>query len=51
MIEKFAPIKSEIEKLKMNKDHLEKVLQVGSAKAKELAYPVCQEVMKLVGFL
>ncbi|KAB0362940.1 hypothetical protein FD754_007096 [Muntiacus muntjak] len=51
VIEKFAPIKSEIEKLKMNKDHLEKVLQVGSAKAKELAYPVCQEVMKLVGFL
>uniref|UniRef100_A0A3Q1M548 Tryptophan--tRNA ligase, mitochondrial n=1 Tax=Bos taurus TaxID=9913 RepID=A0A3Q1M548_BOVIN len=51
VIEKFAPIKSEIEKLKMNKDHLEKVLQVGSARAKELAYPVCQEVKKLVGFL
>lgn len=51
VIERFAPIKSEIEKLKRNKDHLEKVLQVGSAKAKELAYPVCQEVKKLVGFL
>ncbi|XP_059998365.1 tryptophan--tRNA ligase, mitochondrial isoform X2 [Lagenorhynchus albirostris] len=51
VIEKFAPIKSEIEKLKTNKDHLEKVLQAGSAKAKELAYPVCQEVKKLVGFL
>lgn len=50
VIEKFAPIKSEIEKLKMNKDHLEKVLQVGSAKAKELAYPVCQEVKKLWAF-
>ncbi|XP_036129448.1 tryptophan--tRNA ligase, mitochondrial isoform X1 [Molossus molossus] len=51
VIEKFAPIRSEIEKLKTDKDHLEKVLQVGSAKAKELAYPVCQEVKKLVGFL
>ncbi|XP_030725074.1 tryptophan--tRNA ligase, mitochondrial [Globicephala melas] len=51
VIEKFAPIKREIEKLKTNKDHLEKVLQAGSAKAKELAYPVCQEVKKLVGFL
>ncbi|XP_059530051.1 tryptophan--tRNA ligase, mitochondrial isoform X2 [Myotis daubentonii] len=51
VIEKFAPIKSEIEKLKMDKDHLEKVLQMGSARAKELAYPVCQEVKKLVGFL
>ncbi|ELV11689.1 Tryptophanyl-tRNA synthetase, mitochondrial [Tupaia chinensis] len=51
VIEKFAPIKSEIEKLKMDKDHLESVLQVGSAKAKELAHPVCQEVKKLVGFL
>ncbi|XP_045402885.1 tryptophan--tRNA ligase, mitochondrial isoform X1 [Lemur catta] len=51
VIEKFAPIRSEIEKLKMDKAHLEKVLQVGSAKARELAYPVCQEVKKLVGFL
>ncbi|KAM7054684.1 tryptophan--tRNA ligase, mitochondrial isoform 1-T1 [Molossus nigricans] len=51
VIEKFAPIRSEIEKLKTDKDHLEKVLQVGSAKAKELAYPVCQEVKKVVGFL
>lgn len=51
VIEKFAPIKSEIEKLKTDKGHLEKVLQAGSAKAKELAYPVCQEVKKLVGFL
>ncbi|XP_054420741.1 tryptophan--tRNA ligase, mitochondrial isoform X1 [Pteronotus mesoamericanus] len=51
VIEKFTPIKSELEKLKLDKDHLEKVLQVGSAKAKELAYPVWQEVKKLVGFL
>ncbi|XP_062048049.1 tryptophan--tRNA ligase, mitochondrial isoform X3 [Lepus europaeus] len=51
VIEKFAPIKSEIEKLKMDKGHLEKVLRVGSEKAKELAYPVFQEVKKLVGFL
>ncbi|KAM5294681.1 tryptophan--tRNA ligase, mitochondrial isoform 2-T2 [Glossophaga mutica] len=51
VIEKFAPIKSELEKLKLDKDHVEKVLQAGSAKAKELAYPVCQEVKKLVGLL
>ncbi|ERE89142.1 tryptophanyl-tRNA synthetase [Cricetulus griseus] len=51
VIEKFAPIRSEIEKLKMDKDHLKKVLLVGSAKAKELAYPVFEEVKKLVGIL
>uniref|UniRef100_F1M8H2 tryptophan--tRNA ligase n=1 Tax=Rattus norvegicus TaxID=10116 RepID=F1M8H2_RAT len=51
VIEKFAPIRSEIEKLKMDKDHLRKVLLVGSAKAKELASPVFEEVKKLVGIL
>ncbi|XP_045835386.1 tryptophan--tRNA ligase, mitochondrial isoform X1 [Meles meles] len=51
VIQRFAPIKREIEKLKTDRGHLEKVLQMGSAKAKELAYPVCQEVKKLVGFL
>nr|XP_019586148.1 PREDICTED: tryptophan--tRNA ligase, mitochondrial isoform X2 [Rhinolophus sinicus] len=51
VIEKFAPIKSEMAKLKMDKGHLQKVLQAGSAKAKELAYPVYQEVKELVGFL
>ncbi|XP_043855869.1 tryptophan--tRNA ligase, mitochondrial isoform X2 [Dromiciops gliroides] len=50
VIQKFAPIRSEIERLKMEKDHLRKVLQVGAEKAKELAKPVCQEVKKLVGF-
>ncbi|XP_021014459.1 tryptophan--tRNA ligase, mitochondrial [Mus caroli] len=51
VIEKFAPIRKEIEKLKMDKDHLRKVLLVGSAKAKELASPVLEEVKKLVGIL
>lgn len=51
VIEKFAPIKSEMAKLKMDKGYLQKVLQAGSAKAKELAYPVYQEVKELVGFL
>ncbi|GAB1287910.1 Tryptophan--tRNA ligase, mitochondrial [Apodemus speciosus] len=51
VIEKFAPIKREIEKLKMDKDHLRKVLLVGSAKAKDLASPVFEEVKKLVGIL
>ncbi|CAO2599378.1 Tryptophan--tRNA ligase, mitochondrial [Lemmus lemmus] len=51
VIEKFAPIRSEIEKLKKDKDHLKKILLAGSAKAKELAYPVLEEVKKLVGIL
>ncbi|XP_044528446.1 tryptophan--tRNA ligase, mitochondrial [Gracilinanus agilis] len=50
VIQKFAPIKNEIERLKMDEGHLRKVLQVGAEKAKELAKPVCQEVKKLVGF-
>lgn len=51
VIEKFAPIRSEIEKLKKDKDHLKKILLAGSAKAKELAYPVFEEVKNLVGIL
>lgn len=51
VIEKLAPIRSEIEKLTLDKDHLEKVLRAGSAKARDIAYPVCQEVKKLMGFL
>ncbi|XP_048207825.1 tryptophan--tRNA ligase, mitochondrial [Perognathus longimembris pacificus] len=49
VIEKLAPIQSEIEKLKRDPDHLHKVLKAGSAKAKELAHPVCQEVKKRLG--
>lgn len=49
VIERFAPIRSEIEKLKMDKSHLKKVLLAGSAKAKELACPVLEEVKRLVG--
>jgi tryptophanyl-tRNA synthetase len=40
VIEKSAPIRSEIERFKRHRDHLEKVLLVGSVKAKEIAYPV-----------
>ncbi|XP_074044669.1 tryptophan--tRNA ligase, mitochondrial [Macrotis lagotis] len=50
VIQKFAPIRSEIEKLKVEKHYLRKVLHTGAEKAKELAKPVCQEVKKLVGF-
>ncbi|XP_012880113.1 PREDICTED: tryptophan--tRNA ligase, mitochondrial [Dipodomys ordii] len=49
VIEKFAPVKREIEKLKADPDYLQKVLTAGAAKAKELAYPVCQEVKKRLG--
>uniref|UniRef100_A0A5F8GAB5 Tryptophan--tRNA ligase, mitochondrial n=1 Tax=Monodelphis domestica TaxID=13616 RepID=A0A5F8GAB5_MONDO len=48
VIQKFAPIKNEIERLKMDEGYLRKVLQVGTEKAKELAKPVCQEVKKLL---
>ncbi|KAM9002397.1 tryptophan--tRNA ligase, mitochondrial isoform X1 [Sarcophilus harrisii] len=51
VIQKFAPIKREVERLSVEKDYLKKVLQVGAEKARELAKPVCQEVKKLVGFL
>ncbi|XP_069862558.1 tryptophan--tRNA ligase, mitochondrial isoform X2 [Dipodomys merriami] len=49
VIEKFAPVKREIEKLKADPDYLQKVLTAGAAKAKALAYPVCQEVKKRLG--
>lgn len=50
VIQKFAPIRNEIKRLQEDKSHLEKVLQAGAEKAKELASPVYQEIRRLVGF-
>lgn len=50
VIEKLAPIRSEFERLKDDRSYLEKVLETGAEKAKELAAPVYQKVKRLVGF-
>ncbi|XP_078088822.1 tryptophan--tRNA ligase, mitochondrial isoform X1 [Mustelus asterias] len=50
VIEKLAPIKNEIEKLRAEKGFLEQVLSRGAEKAKELAGPTYHEIRKLVGF-
>ncbi|XP_072116444.1 tryptophan--tRNA ligase, mitochondrial isoform X3 [Mobula birostris] len=50
VIEKFAPIKNEIERLRTEQGFLEQVLYRGAEKAKELAHPFYQEIQKLVGF-
>ncbi|KFV69592.1 hypothetical protein N307_03461 [Dryobates pubescens] len=50
VIQKFAPIRSEIKKLQEDKSHLMKVLEDGAEKAKELAAPIYQEIRRLVGF-
>ncbi|XP_069744500.1 tryptophan--tRNA ligase, mitochondrial isoform X2 [Narcine bancroftii] len=50
VIEKFAPIKNEIERLQAEQGFLEQVLHRGAEKAKELACPFYQEIQKLVGF-
>uniref|UniRef100_A0A8C8RW30 Tryptophan--tRNA ligase, mitochondrial n=1 Tax=Pelusios castaneus TaxID=367368 RepID=A0A8C8RW30_9SAUR len=50
VIQKFAPVRSEIKRLQEDRSHLEKVLQAGAEKAKELAAPVYQEIRRLVGF-
>ncbi|XP_078415739.1 tryptophan--tRNA ligase, mitochondrial isoform X1 [Cetorhinus maximus] len=50
VIEKFAPIKNEIERLRVEEGFLEQVLNHGAEKAKELAGPVYHDIRKLVGF-
>ncbi|MBN3308175.1 SYWM protein, partial [Amia calva] len=51
VIQKFSPIRQEVQRLRGDPGYLEKVLKHGVEKAKELAVPVYQEVRKLVGFL
>lgn len=50
VIEKFAPIKNKIERLRADRGFLEQVLHRGAQKAKELARPFYHEIQKLVGF-
>ncbi|NXY88476.1 SYWM protein, partial [Alcedo cyanopectus] len=50
VVQKFAPIRDEIKRLREDKSHLIKVLEDGAEKAKQLAAPIYQEIRKLVGF-
>ncbi|TSV41635.1 Tryptophan--tRNA ligase, mitochondrial [Bagarius yarrelli] len=50
VVQRLEPIRQEIQRLKADKCHLEKVLAEGAEKARSLAAPVMQEVRKRVGF-
>ncbi|XP_012697729.3 tryptophan--tRNA ligase, mitochondrial [Clupea harengus] len=50
VVQRLEPIRLEIQRLKDNRDHLEKVLAHGAQKARELASPVLKEVRQRVGF-
>ncbi|XP_029434002.1 tryptophan--tRNA ligase, mitochondrial isoform X2 [Rhinatrema bivittatum] len=50
VIQKFAPIRRELEKLQADHGHLRNVLTLGTEKAKEMSVPIFQEIRRLVGF-
>uniref|UniRef100_H3A9M3 Tryptophan--tRNA ligase, mitochondrial n=1 Tax=Latimeria chalumnae TaxID=7897 RepID=H3A9M3_LATCH len=50
VIQKLAPVRAEIERLRTDQGYLKDVLKRGTEKAKELATPVYQEIRRLVGF-
>ncbi|KAG2457071.1 SYWM protein, partial [Polypterus senegalus] len=50
VIQKFTPIRKEIQKLQADPGYLWSILNHGTEKAKELAVPLYQHVKKLVGF-
>ncbi|XP_028656588.1 tryptophan--tRNA ligase, mitochondrial [Erpetoichthys calabaricus] len=50
VIQKFTPIREEIQKLQTDPGYLWSILNHGTEKAKELAVPQYQHVKKLVGF-
>ncbi|XP_042723727.1 tryptophan--tRNA ligase, mitochondrial isoform X1 [Lagopus leucura] len=47
VIQKFTPIRNEIKKLQEDKTYLIKILEAGAEKAKELATPIYQEVLRI----
>ncbi|XP_030059874.1 tryptophan--tRNA ligase, mitochondrial [Microcaecilia unicolor] len=51
VIQKLAPVRSEIEKLKADHGYLTNVLTSGTEKAKELCIPIFQEIRRLVGLI
>ncbi|XP_063070643.1 tryptophan--tRNA ligase, mitochondrial isoform X1 [Engraulis encrasicolus] len=50
VVERLEPIRTEIQRLRDDRAHLEDVLQRGAQKARELASPVLKEVRQRVGF-
>ncbi|KAM7406924.1 hypothetical protein PAMA_002901 [Pampus argenteus] len=50
VIQRLTPIREEIERLRSDRAHLERVLALGSQRARELAAPVLKEVRQRVGF-
>ncbi|XP_031611414.1 tryptophan--tRNA ligase, mitochondrial [Oreochromis aureus] len=50
VIQRLTPIREEIERLRSDRAHLERVLAQGTCRARELAAPVLAEVRQRVGF-
>lgn len=50
VIQRLTPIREEIERLRLDRAHLEGVLAQGTRRARELAAPVLGEVRQRVGF-
>uniref|UniRef100_A0A3Q4GY43 Tryptophan--tRNA ligase, mitochondrial n=1 Tax=Neolamprologus brichardi TaxID=32507 RepID=A0A3Q4GY43_NEOBR len=50
VIQRLTPIREEIERLRSDRAHLERVLAQGTCRARELAAPVLAEVRRRVGF-
>lgn len=49
VIQRFTPIREEIQRLRKDPGHLERVLALGTRRARELAAPVLREVRQRVG--
>ena len=50
VVQRLTPIKEEIERLRGDRGHLERLLAHGAQRARELAAPVLKEVRHRVGF-
>lgn len=49
-VQRLTPIREEIQRLRLDRTHLEGVLAQGTRRARELAVPVLTEVRRRVGF-
>lgn len=50
VVQRLTPIREEIQRLRLDRAHLEGVLAQGTRRARELAVPVLTEVRQRVGF-
>ncbi|XP_078478471.1 tryptophan--tRNA ligase, mitochondrial [Lampetra planeri] len=50
VVQRLTPIREEIDRLRLDRAHLQEALAQGSRKARELAAPVLKEVRERVGF-